>query len=67
MIGKIVIAGVVWSALQFTAADAAIETGGEVLAQAGQVEILKKSSQCLQAEAYGIEELRKRGLVLDCP
>lgn len=66
MIGKIVIAGAVWAALQFTAADAAIDTGGRVMAQAGQVERLKQGRRCAQARAFGIEELKRRGLIIDC-
>lgn len=68
MLGKMGFMGfAVWSAFQLTAADAAIETGGQVLAQAGQVEHLKQSARCEQAKAFGLAELRARGLTISCP
>lgn len=67
MIVKTALIGIlVYGALQFTVADAALKTAEKVLAQAGQVEVLKQSARCAQAQVFGLSELRARGLTLNC-
>lgn len=57
----------VWSAFQLSAVDAAVSTAGKALEQAAYVGQLKQSTRCQQAKAFGLTELRARGLTIsDC-
>lgn len=66
MLTKIAIGSALWAALQFSAADQANEQGKAVLAKAEEVNEMKQASLCAQAKSYGLNDLRKAGLTIEC-
>ncbi len=67
MIGKITVGAGLWIALQFSTFEIASEQGKAVLAQAGNVQQRIQDIQCAQASAFGLDNLRRAGLTIECP
>jgi len=66
MIGKITVGAGLWVALQFSTFGIASEQGKAVLAQAGLVQQHIQDSRCSQARAFGLDDLRRAGLTIEC-
>lgn len=66
MLTKIAIGSALWAALQFSVADQASEQGKAVLAKAEEVDKMKQASVCAQAKAFGLDDLRRAGLTIEC-
>lgn len=66
MITKLTIGAAVWAALQLQIGDQATEQAQAVLAQAEHVAQLETDTRCAQAKAYGLEDLRRAGLTIEC-
>ena len=64
MFQKIAVGGALWIILQFTFADAAIETGKRAAALVDSNAALATDIRCAQARAYGIQELQRAGLMI---
>ena len=64
MLKTISTGAVLWLALQFTFADAAIETGKQAQALVDRNATLATDIRCAQARAYGIQELQRAGLTI---
>ena len=67
MIGKITVGAGLWIALQFSTFDIASEQGKAVIAQAGLVQQYIQNSRCAQVKAFGLDDLRRAGLAIECP
>lgn len=66
MIGKITIGAGLWVALQFSTFGIASDQGKAVLAQAGLVQQSVRDVRCAQAQAFGLDDLRRAGLTIEC-
>jgi hypothetical protein len=66
MIGKFTVGAGLWIALQFSAFEIASNQGKAVLAQAGFVNQRVQDVRCAQAQAFGLDDLRRAGLVIEC-
>lgn len=66
MIEKIATGAVLWGALQLSVADVATERGKAVLDQAERVAQMEQDARCALAAGYGLDDLRRAGLTIDC-
>lgn len=66
MIERIAVGAALWGALQLSVLDAATEQGKAVLEQAERVANLETETRCAQVMAFGVEDLRRAGLAINC-
>jgi hypothetical protein len=66
MIGKITVGAGLWIALQFSTLEFASEQGKVVIAQSGRVQQQIQDTRCAQVRAFGLDDLRRSGLVIEC-
>lgn len=66
MIGKITIGTGLWVVLQFSTFGIASDQGKAVLAQAGLVQQHVQDTRCARAKAFGLDDLRRAGLTIEC-
>lgn len=66
MIGKITVGAGLWIALQLSSFDIASDQGKAALAQAGLVNQRVQDVRCAQAQAFGIDDLWRAGLLIEC-
>lgn len=67
MIGKITVGAMFYAALQLSVFDSASSQADSVLSQADEVQKLERSIACGQAKAYGLQDLQRIGLRIECP
>lgn len=66
MIGKITVGAGLWVALQLSTFEVASDQGKVVLAQAERVNQGIQDTRCAQAKTFGLDDLRRAGLIIEC-